>query len=123
MLRPKVDEELHQVTVYVHDAVLAGGGDDAVQPRRSTDALIDRLDAGEPYAVAFGGQGNAWLQTLEELVSFTGIQDELATLLAEAELILEPVARELIVVLRLGSVRCSGCAPWPPRSRSEAPSS
>ncbi len=46
--------------------------------------------AGEPYAVAFGGQGSAWLETLEELVSATGIETELATLVGEAELLLDP---------------------------------
>ena len=25
-------------------------------------ALVDRLNAGEPYAVAFGGQGGSWLE-------------------------------------------------------------
>ena len=44
------------------------------RPRRSAHALVDRLNAGEPYAVAFGGQGSAWLETLEELVSSAGIE-------------------------------------------------
>jgi len=90
------------VTVYVHDSVSAGGEGRTAQNGCSTDALVDRLNAGEPYAVAFGGQGSAWLQTLEELVSSGGIQDELATLLAEAEVMLEPVAGELIVVRPIG---------------------
>ena len=61
--------------------------------RTGGHALVDRLTAGEPYAVAFGGQGSAWLETLEELVSSAGIESELATLVGEAELLLEPVAR------------------------------
>ena len=65
-------------------------------------ALVDRLNAGEPYAVAFGGQGSAWLETLEELVSSAGIESELATLAGEAELLLEPVAAELVVVRPIG---------------------
>ena len=69
---------------------------------QSSHALVDRLTAGEPYAVAFGGQGSAWLETLEELVSSAGIESELATLVGEAELLLEPVARELIVVRPIG---------------------
>ena len=69
---------------------------------QSSHALVDRLNAGEPYAVAFGGQGSAWLETLEELVSSAGIEAELATLVGEAELLLEPVARELIVVRPIG---------------------
>jgi fatty acid synthase len=63
---------------------------------------VDRLTAGEPYAVAFGGQGSAWLDTLEELVSSTGIESELATLAGEAQLLLEPVASELVVVRPIG---------------------
>ncbi|HSA41606.1 MAG TPA: hypothetical protein P5061_13430, partial [Mycobacterium sp.] len=64
----------------------------------SNYALVDRLTAGEPYAVGFGGQGAPWLETLEELVSSAGIETELATLAGEAELLLEPVASELLVV-------------------------
>ena len=44
----------------------------------SSHALVDRLNAGEPYAVAFGGQGAAWLENLEELVSSAGIESELS---------------------------------------------
>jgi fatty acid synthase, bacteria type len=90
------------VTVYVYDSVSAGGDGDPAQTRYSTDALVDRLNAGEPDAVAFGGQGSAWLETLEELVSSAGIEDELVTLLAAAEMVLEPVARELVVVRPVG---------------------
>ncbi len=52
--------------------------------------------------MAFGGQGSAWLETLEELVTSAGIESELATLAGEAELLLEPVARELVVVRPIG---------------------
>ncbi len=90
------------MTVYVHDSVSAGGDGDPAQTRYSTDALVDRLNAGEPYAVAFGGQGNAWLETLEELVSSAGVEDELMALLAAADMMLEPVARELVVVRPTG---------------------
>ncbi len=90
------------MTVYVHDSVSAGGDGDRTETRYSTDALADRLNAAEPYAVAFGGQGSAWLETLDELVSSGGIEDELATLLAAADMMLEPVARELLVVRPLG---------------------
>ncbi|HET6731740.1 fatty acid synthase subunit beta domain-containing protein, partial [Mycobacterium sp.] len=67
-----------------------------------THALVDRLNAGEPYAVAFGGQGGAWLENLEELVSSAGIESELSGVVGEAELLLEPVARELVVVRPIG---------------------
>ena len=65
-------------------------------------ALVDRLNAGEPYAVAFGGQGGVWLENLEELVSSAGIESELSEVVGEAELLLEPVARELVVVRPIG---------------------
>ena len=72
------------------------------RPSPPTHALVDRLNAGEPYAVAFGGQGAAWLENLEELVSSAGIESELSQIVAEAELLLEPVARELVVVRPIG---------------------
>ncbi|ETZ97664.1 putative FATTY ACID SYNTHASE FAS domain protein [Mycobacterium kansasii 662] len=66
----------------------------------------------EPFAVAFGGQGSAWLETLEELVSAAGIESELAALAGEVELLLEPVAKELVVVSpdRLRAAAVGTCA-------------
>ena len=64
------------MTIYEHHRVSAGR--DGLPS--DTHALVDRLTSGEPYAVAFGGQGGAWLETLEELVSSAGIESELATL-------------------------------------------
>jgi fatty acid synthase len=97
------------VTIYEHDRVSAGWNDESGSDRtadgnaaESAHALVDRLSAGEPYAVAFGGQGSAWLETLEDLVSSAGIEAELATLAGEAELLLEPVAAELVVVRPIG---------------------
>ncbi|MDD4868348.1 MAG: 3-oxoacyl-ACP synthase, partial [Mycobacterium sp.] len=87
------------MTIHEHDRVSADR--DGHGPH-STHALVDRLTAGEPYAVAFGGQGSAWLQTFEELVSSAGIEAELATLVGEVELLLEPVAKELVVVRPIG---------------------
>src|SRR5271165_3960633 len=69
---------------------------------QGTHALVDRLTAGEAFAVAFGGQGGSWLETLEELVSSAGIESDLATLVGEADLLLEPVASELVVVRPIG---------------------
>ncbi len=89
------------MTINEHDRVSTGRNDESGAPQ-SSHALVDRLTAGEPYAVAFGGQGSAWLETLEELVSSAGIEAELSTLVGEAELLLEPVARELIVVRPIG---------------------
>jgi fatty acid synthase, bacteria type len=87
------------VTIHEHDRVSADR--DGNGPHK-THALVDRLTSGEPYAVAFGGQGSAWLETLEELVSSAGIESELATLVGEVELLLEPVAKELVVVRPIG---------------------
>ncbi|SPM35771.1 type I polyketide synthase, partial [Mycobacterium rhizamassiliense] len=87
------------VTIHEHGRVSADRDGSGPQ---STHALVDRLAAGEPYAVAFGGQGSAWLETLEELVSSAGIETDLATLVGEVELLLEPVAKELVVVRPIG---------------------
>ncbi|QLL05975.1 type I polyketide synthase [Mycobacterium vicinigordonae] len=87
------------MTIHEHDRLSADR--DGSGPH-SAHALVDRLTAGESYAVAFGGQGSAWLETLEELVSGAGIESELATLVGEVDLLLEPVARELIVVRPIG---------------------
>ena len=92
-------QEIRNVTIHEHDRVSADR--DGTGPH-STHALVDRLTAGEPYAVAFGGQGSAWLETLEELVSSAGIESELAALAGEVELLLEPVAKELVVVRPIG---------------------
>lgn len=87
------------MTIHEHDRVSADR--DETGPH-STHALVDRLTAGEPFAVAFGGQGSAWLETLEELVSAAGIESELAALVGEVELLLEPVSKELVVVRPIG---------------------
>ncbi|ORA52118.1 3-oxoacyl-ACP synthase [Mycolicibacterium chubuense] len=77
-------------------------GGPAFEPLAGAHALVDRLHAGEPYAVAFGGQGGPWLENLEELVNSAGIESEISQLVAEAELLLEPLARELVVVRPIG---------------------
>ncbi|OBI30137.1 3-oxoacyl-ACP synthase [Mycobacterium sp. E1386] len=87
------------MTIHEHDEVSAERDPNAPH---TAHALVDRLTAGEPYAVAFGGQGSAWLETLEELVSSAGIESDLATLAGEVELLLEPVAKELVVVRPIG---------------------
>ena len=86
------------MTIHEHDRLRTDDAD-----RTSLQALVDRLNAGEPYAVVFGGQGSSsWLANLEELVTTAGIESELATLVGEAELLLEPVADELVVVRPVG---------------------
>ncbi len=81
--------------------VPAGRDGDSPKPA-SHHALVDRLSAGEPYAVAFGGQGSGWLENLEELVSSAGIEGELAAVVGEAELMLAPIADELVIVRPIG---------------------
>lgn len=87
------------MTIHEHDRLSADR--DGSGPHNA-HALVDRLTAGEPYAVAFGGQGSAWLETLEELVSGAGIEPELSELVGEVQLLLEPVAKELVVVRPIG---------------------
>ena len=90
------------MTIYEHHRVSSDLDGITAQATQGTHALVDRLTAGEAYAVAFGGQGSAWLETLEELVSSAGIESELATLVGEVDLLLEPVAKELVVVRPIG---------------------
>ena len=87
------------MTIHEHDRLSTGDR----TGYGTADVLVDRLSAGEPYAVAFGGQGSAWLETLEELCDRDGHRvRELATLAGEAELLLEPIATELVVVRPIG---------------------
>ncbi|OBI79848.1 type I polyketide synthase [Mycobacterium sp. E740] len=88
------------MTINEQHRVTTDRGADAAHA--GTQALVDRLNAGEPYAVAFGGQGGSWLENLEELVSSAGIESELSEVVGEAALLLEPVARELVVVRPIG---------------------
>ena len=94
------------MTIFEHDRVSTSRDGSAAESSptgpSSSDALVDRLNAGEPYAVVFGGQGGAWLENLEELVNLAGIESELTNLVGEAELLLEPVAREMVVVRPIG---------------------
>lgn len=92
------------MTIFEHDRLSSNqNGNAAAHAHTSAShALVDRLTDGEPYAVAFGGQGSSWLDTLEELVSSAGIESDLATLAGEADLLLEPVAQELVVVRPIG---------------------
>ena len=90
------------MTIHEYNRAPAGRDGASPKPAPSAHALVDRLSAGEPYAVAFGGQGSGWLENLEELVSSAGIEDELAALVAEAEVMLEPIADELVIVRPIG---------------------
>ncbi|WP_019203777.1 type I polyketide synthase [Tsukamurella sp. 1534] len=69
---------------------------------RSNDALVDRLAAGEQYALVFGGQGGPWLPGLVSLLEQTGLADDpeyrelFDGFVAHAESVLEPVRAELL---------------------------
>ena len=90
------------MTINEQSRVTTGRQNGSSEALTGTHALVDRLNAGEPYAVAFGGQGGSWLENLEELVSSAGIESELGEVVGEAALLLEPVARELVVVRPIG---------------------
>lgn len=91
------------MTINEHDRITAGrDADTRSAATHGAHALVDLLNAGEPYAVAFGGQGGNWLENLEELISSAGIESELSEVVGEAALLLEPVARELVVVRPVG---------------------
>ena len=64
--------------------------------------LLDRLLAGTPYALAFGGQGAQWLGELEEIGRDSALEPELTALVNEAEALLEPVAAQLLMVRPVG---------------------
>lgn len=65
--------------------------------------LLGRLVAGEPYALAFGGQGGAlWLTELAELSRDNALEPELTRLVNDAEILLAPIARELRTARSVG---------------------
>ncbi|WP_435829327.1 fatty acid synthase subunit beta domain-containing protein [Nocardia fusca] len=64
--------------------------------------LIERISAGEPYALAFGGQGAPWLDAFTEVCDDHASTDEMAVLVARAASALAPVAAHLLVARPLG---------------------
>nr|WP_280110253.1 type I polyketide synthase [Segniliparus rugosus] len=65
-------------------------------------SLAERLSGGEPYAIAFAGQGGSWLDPLAELVRGAGLEGHARWLLAEAAALVRPVADELSVARPYG---------------------
>ncbi|HEY5855964.1 MAG TPA: fatty acid synthase subunit beta domain-containing protein [Aldersonia sp.] len=63
---------------------------------------MDSFLSGEPYALAFGGQGAAWLGALEEISRDSALEPELTELVNEAAQILAPLAQKLLVVRPVG---------------------
>ncbi len=73
---------------------------DRISPARPdahhpTASLIDRIAAGESYAVAFGGQGAPWLPTLAELIIDAELHHHFERIVVAAQRLLAPVAAEL----------------------------
>ncbi|MFT4125189.1 MAG: DUF1729 domain-containing protein, partial [Gordonia sp. (in: high G+C Gram-positive bacteria)] len=64
---------------------------------RPAQTLIDRLAAGEPYAIAFGGQGTPWLPTLAELVIDADLEHRVAGIVESAERLIAPVAEDIMI--------------------------
>ncbi|MET9203486.1 3-oxoacyl-ACP synthase, partial [Gordonia sp. NPDC003585] len=69
----------------------------AASAERPSTTLIDRLSAGEPYAISFGGQGGPWLPTLAELVVDADLEHRVAKIVEAAERLVEPVADQITV--------------------------
>ncbi|MGL6234563.1 MAG: fatty acid synthase subunit beta domain-containing protein [Segniliparus sp.] len=65
-------------------------------------SLAERLIAGEPYALAFGGQGVSWLAPLGELIRSAGLEGHAQWLLAESAALVRPVYDELSVARPYG---------------------
>ncbi|MGF6885598.1 fatty acid synthase [Nocardia sp. GAS34] len=65
-------------------------------------SLVDRLQAGQPYVLAFGGQGAQWLGELEEIGRDSALEPELTALVNEAAALLAPIASQLLVVRPMG---------------------
>ena len=86
----------------INESTGAGSGRRSSPRDPERSALIDRLLAGEPYALAFGGQGASWLDVLEEITRDSGLEPEVTELVNEATRIVAPVADELLVVRPMG---------------------
>ncbi len=73
--------------------------DTPLAPIRTTErrgALVDRITGGAPYAVAFGGQGGPWLESLADLVRDYALEADLESLVNLSEAKVAPVIGELI---------------------------
>ncbi|WP_157120110.1 hypothetical protein [Nocardia fusca] len=64
--------------------------------------LIERISAGEPYALACGGQGAPWLDAFTEVCDDHASTDEMAVLVVRAASPLAAVAAHLLVARPLG---------------------
>uniref|UniRef100_UPI002458C9AA fatty acid synthase subunit beta domain-containing protein n=1 Tax=Nocardia brasiliensis TaxID=37326 RepID=UPI002458C9AA len=68
----------------------------------STRSLVGRFLAGDPYILAFGGQGERWFAEFENIVLDIELESELVGLVAEAAAKLRPVCEQLNAVRPAG---------------------
>ena len=68
------------------------------QPRNAETSLLDDLNQGTRYAIAFGGQGGPWLDSLTHIVRRFGAERELAKLVQQSDELLAPLTSELAKV-------------------------
>ncbi|SIS13188.1 type I polyketide synthase [Williamsia sterculiae] len=73
-------------------------GAEAGQAGRPDATLVRRLVDGEAYAMAFGGQGAAWLPSLAELIVDAELDRHLGAVVDAAERVVGPVVDELTAV-------------------------
>ncbi|MDN5757025.1 MAG: DUF1729 domain-containing protein, partial [Tomitella sp.] len=96
------DDDAAAAAAVPTGAASAAGPNRAVGATNGAGTLADRLRSGEKYAVAFGGQGAPWLDSLTELAADAQLDGELQSLVTEAEGLLAPVLADLVVVRPAG---------------------
>ena len=76
----------------------------APAPGSQTRTVAERLSAGEPYVLAFGGQATPWRSALEGLVGLDGdLAGELAAVDRAVADLLAPVATDLLTITPRGA--------------------
>ena len=88
----------------------------APAPGSQTRTVAERLSAGEPYVLAFGGQATPWRSALEGLVGLDGdLAGELAAVDRAVADLLAPVATDLLTITPRGArLLDDGAAPVAP---------
>src|SRR3954453_20127499 len=62
-------------------------------------SLAERLNAGEEFAVTFGGQGTDWFATLRDLVEEDQRTDRISALVEESARLVRPVSTQIAAAL------------------------
>lgn len=65
------------------------------QAKAADTSLLQDLIEGTNYALAFGGQGGPWLDSLTDIIRSFGVERELVDLVQRTDDLLAPVAKEL----------------------------